>query len=581
MPMRTTSFGERLVSAGLVAEEHLAEAQSKAGAGAGPKEVGVALYELGYVSDEELVQELGREYGIEVVELDKLNVPEAVVELLPQTIARKHEIVPLARGDGTVTVAAFTPLDFEVLDSLRFVLNAEVEVALASLSAIRRAMDRFYGRPVGGVEVEEMLAEVGGGAAEGEVTRVYVAGEEAGVEDAPVVRYSHKLIADAVRMRATDIHIEPFETRLRVRYRVDGVCFEIEDPPKRLQNAIISRVKLMSEMDIAEKRQPQDGRIRMTAVGKDLDLRVSAVPARHGESLALRILERESINIPLEALGFDPSDQERFERIIARPNGIFLVTGPTGSGKTTTLYCALQALNKSDRKIITAEDPIEYHISGINQVQVREEIALTFPRILRAMLRQAPEIILIGEIRDAETAQIGIQAALTGHLVFSTLHTNDAPSAVPRLIDMGVPPYLVASSIQAVMAQRLVRRVCEACKEEYKPDPGVARSAGLSDADVERITFHRGRGCSQCSQVGYRDRIGIFELLEMSGPLRQMSHDQVPVTTLREESRRSGGMVTLREDALRKVEAGITTLDEVLRVTQAEAEAELIGGFAQ
>jgi len=580
MSMPTTSFGERVVAAGLVSQEHLAEAEAKAGAGAGAKEVGLALYQLGYLSDEELVRELAQQLDVEAVDLDKLTVPEAVVDLLPATIARKHEVVPLAQGDGSITVASFTPLDFTALDDLRFVLNAEVEVVLAPLSAIRRAMERFYGRPGGGTEVERMLEGLEGGEAEGG-TRVYVAGEEAGADDAPVIRYVHKLITDAVRLRATDIHVEPFETRLRIRYRVDGVCFEIENPPKRLQPAVLSRVKLMSGMDIAEKRQPQDGRIRMTAMGKDLDLRVSAVPARHGESIALRILERESINIGLEALGFDASDLRRFQNIIARPNGIFLVTGPTGSGKTTTLYCALQALNNADRKIITAEDPIEYHIGGINQVQVHEEIGLTFVGILRAMLRQAPEIILVGEIRDEETAQIAIQAALTGHLVFSTLHTNDAPSAVPRLIDMGVPPYLVASSIQAVMAQRLVRRVCTACQEEYEPDPAMVRSGGLSEADVERITFYRGAGCGQCSDTGYRGRIGIFELVELNPRIRQMAHDQVPLSSLREECRRSGGMVTLREDALRKVEAGITTLDEVLRVTQAEVEAEMIEGFAQ
>jgi len=580
MPMRTTSFGERLVTAGLITQEQLAEAQGKAGAGAGAKEVGLTLYQLGYVSEAELVRELGQEYDLEVVDLARLTIPEAVVELLPETIARKHEVVPLARGDGAVTVASFAPLEFDVLDNLRFVLNAEVEVALAPLTAIREAMDRFYGRPVAAGAVEQMLAGLAGTEQEAE-TRTYVAGEEAGADDAPVIRYVTKLISDAVRSRSTDIHVEPFETRLRIRYRVDGVCTEIENPPKRLQNAIISRIKLMSGMDIAEKRQPQDGRIRMTVTGRDLDLRVSAVPARHGESIALRILERESINIGLEALGFHASDLERFHQIIARPNGIFLVTGPTGSGKTTTLYCAMQELNKPDKKIITAEDPIEYHIGGINQVQVHEEIGLTFAAILRAMLRQAPEVILVGEVRDAETAQIAIQAALTGHLVFSTLHTNDAPSAVPRLIDMGVPPYLVASSIQAIMAQRLVRRVCDTCKEEYDPEPALARSAGLSDADMERITFYRGVGCGQCAQTGYRGRIGIFELVELNATIRQMAHEQVPLAQLREECRRSGGMLTLREDALRKVAAGTTTMDEAVRVTQAEVEQEMIEGFAQ
>ena len=577
MPMGTTSFGDRLVEAGLVTEEQLGEARTKAGAGAGAREEALALYQLGYLTDEEVTRELSQELGVDVVDLDELTVPEAVVGLLPESIARKHEVVPLAQGNGTITVASFLPLGFDALDSLRFVLNAEVEVVLAPLTAIRRAMERFYGRAAGGTEVAELLQGIEGvGPASG--TRVFVAGEEeGGADDAPVIRYVTKLIADSGRMRATDIHVEPFETRLRVRYRIDGVCVEIENPPKRLQNAVLSRIKLMSGMDIAEKRQPQDGRIRMTAVGKDIDLRVSAVPARHGESIALRILQRESINIPLSGLGFDPSDQERFEGIIARPNGIFLVTGPTGSGKTTTLYCALQSLNKADRKIITAEDPIEYHIAGINQVQVHEEIGLTFSGILRAMLRQAPEIILVGEIRDGETAQIAIQAALTGHLVFSTLHTNDAPSAVPRLIDMGIPPYLVASSIQAVMAQRLVRQVCDACTEEYEPEPALLRSVGLSEAEAGQMTFRRGAGCAQCGHTGYRGRIGIFELVEMNPAIRQLAHEQAPLAALREECRRSGGMLTLREDALRKVGAGITTLDEVMRVTQAEVEAEMIG----
>jgi type IV pilus assembly protein PilB len=579
MPKAPSSFTERLVAAGLVTEEQLAEARARAGGAAGPKEIGLALYQLGYLGEEEVVREFAQQYQLEAVNLDQLSIPEAVVELLPETIARKHEVVPLARGDGRVTVASFAPLDFDVLDSLRFVLNADVEVALAPLSAIRRAMDRFYGRAPAG-EAMGALSALGDTAQPSE-TQTFVAGEEMGAEDAPVVRYVNKLIADALRVRSTDIHIEPFETRLRIRYRVDGMCVEIENPPKRLQNAIISRVKLMSGMDIAEKRMPQDGRIRLRTLGRDLDLRVSAVPSRHGESIAMRILERESIKIGLEALGFHSSDQRRFQQIIARPNGIFLVTGPTGSGKTTTLYCALQALNRPDRKIITAEDPIEYHISGINQVQVHEEINLTFASILRAMLRQAPEIILVGECRDPETAHIAIQAALTGHLVFSTLHTNDAPSAVPRLIDMGVPPYLVASSIQAVMAQRLVRKICTECKEAYEPDPALIRSAGVSDADRERITFYRGAGCGRCSQTGYYGRIGIFELVEMNATIRQMAHDQEPLPVLREECRRSGGMVTLREDALRKVEAGITTLDEVVRVTQAEVEAEMLEGFAR
>ncbi len=375
-------------------------------------------------------------------------------------------------------------------------------------------------------------------------------------------------------MRASDIHIEPLSTKLRIRYRIDGECIERDPPPKRLQGAITTRVKLMAGMQIEEKRIPQDGRIRMRLDGEELDFRVSTLPAYHGESIVLRILKRESINIGLEGLGFLPDDFALFEKLIQRPNGIFLVTGPTGSGKTTTLYAALSRLNTPDRKIITAEDPVEYHVAGINQVQVNEQIELTFQRILRAMLRQAPNIILVGEIRDIETAEMAIQAALTGHLVFSTLHTNDAPSAITRLIDMGVKPFLVASSVQAVMAQRLVRILCKECKvTDTQVDLTTMRGMGLTEEQLAQATFFRPVGCPKCHNTGYRGRFGIFEMMVLNTEIREMAFKHRPLSEIRQAARLMG-MRSLLEDGLIKVMRGVTTLDEVLaRAAKEEATA--------
>jgi type IV pilus assembly protein PilB len=390
-------------------------------------------------------------------------------------------------------------------------------------------------------------------------------------ESAPIIRLVQLMITEAVRMRASDIHIEPLATRLRIRYRIDGVCIERDPPPKRLQGSITTRVKLMAGMQIEEKRIPQDGRIRMKLDGEDLDFRVSTLPGYHGESLVLRILRRESIKIGLEGLGFLPDDFALFEKLIGRPNGILLVTGPTGSGKTTTLYAALNKLNTPDLKIITAEDPVEYHISGINQVQVNEQIELTFQRILRAMLRQAPNIILVGEIRDLETATMAIQAALTGHLVFSTLHTNDAPSAITRLIDMGVKPFLVASSVQAIMAQRLVRILCPECKaKDTNVDLATLRGLGVTDEQLSQATFYRPVGCVKCHNTGFRGRLGIFEMMVMDSEIREMAFKHQPLSEIRQAARLSG-MRTLLEDGLIKTMRGITTLDEVLaRATKEE-----------
>ena len=395
-------------------------------------------------------------------------------------------------------------------------------------------------------------------------------GEDA---DAPMIRFVHLVITEAVNGRASDIHIEPMDDRVRVRYRVDGVCHVRDDIPKNMQGAVITRFKIMAGIDIAERRVPQDGRIKMEVGGSQIDFRVSSCPAYHGESVVLRILRPESANVGIQALGFGEDDYERFKGIISRPNGIFLVTGPTGSGKTTTLYSALQELNRPDKKIITAEDPVEYNFTGINQCQVHEEIGLTFARILRAMLRQAPNIILVGEIRDREVGDVAIQAALTGHLVFSTLHTNDAPSAITRLIDMGIKPFLVASSIQAIMAQRLVRIICPECKVEDKsPNPHTLRLLDFKEEELAGQTLWKGAGCKRCRNTGYRGRLGIFEMVVMNSQLRDLAFQKAPAGQLRAAAR-AAGMRTLLEDGKRKILAGITTPEDLLRITQAEGLA--------
>ncbi|GIW71374.1 MAG: hypothetical protein KatS3mg102_0916 [Planctomycetota bacterium] len=455
------------------------------------------------------------------------------------------------------------PLDFYSLDNLRFILNTEFECVLASRDAVREAISDYYGEITG---LDAMIGELGGeevGIRDGDLE---VAGLEAG-DDAPVIKLVNLIITEAVKKRASDIHIEPFENRLRVRYRIDGICVEQDAPPKRLQGPIISRIKIMAKMDMAEKRKPQDGRIKMMIQGREIDFRVSSLPARHGESVVLRVLDREKALVDLEDLGFHHSDLERFERIIRRPNGIVLVTGPTGSGKTTTLYAALKKLNRPDVKIITAENPVEYNITGINQAQVNHKIGYDFARILRAMLRQAPNIILVGEIRDEETANIAIQAALTGHLVFSTLHTNDAPSTIGRLIDMGVKPFLAASAILAIMAQRLVRRLCEVCKEPIDPPLSLMRAVGLSEEELGGRQIYGAVGCEECLGTGYRGRVGCYELMEMTPELRDAVFHNATTHRIRELAISSGGMTTLQRDGVRKVLDGVTTIEEVLRIT--------------
>lgn len=520
--------------------------------------LGEALIELGYLDDEQLAKALAKQQGVKFILLNKYDLPPELMKSVSKDIVEEHEILPVQRKGRNLTVATFRVLEFYALDNLRFILGCEVDWVMAPESHIRAGMKKYYG--IGGMG--DMLDGKEEDIAYKDFDALEVSTDD---EEGYVAQLVQLLITDAIKQRASDIHIEPMEEKVRIRYRIDGDCQEMEAPPKRLQGPLIQRVKILSKMKIEERRIPQDGRIKTRVEGRDIDLRVSALPCSWGESVVMRILDKANNLVALETLGMHPVDFDRFQKMIKKPNGIFLVTGPTGSGKTTTLYAALSALNRPDVKIITAEDPVEYNIEGINQSQVNHQIELTFSRILRAMLRQAPNIILVGEIRDHETAEIAIQAALTGHLVFSTLHTNDASSALTRLIDMGVKPFLVASAVQAIMAQRLVRVLCKHCKQPMVPDPAQLRMVGLKPEAIQGRTLYQAVGCRECNNAGYRGRMGVYELLEMNPIIRELTFAQASTLKIRSEARQNG-MTTLMDDGVRKVLVGTTTIDEVLTI---------------
>ncbi len=565
MAKRRKKLGEILVGWGVIDASALADALHFAEEQG--KRVGEALVELELCGEDDVVKALASQFGLEYIDLDKRPVNHEILDVIPPKIIEDHLVLPLAEEGERLKVIITDPLDLETLDLLRFRLNREIVPTLAPVSKVRRFIDKFV-NPDGDV-LSQTMASIDQEAPEEEDgdSAKKLEMEEG---DAPIVRLVNLLISEAVHSRASDIHIEPMADRVRARYRVDGVCHVRDDIPKNMQAAVIARLKIISGIDIAERRLPQDGRIKMRIGGSDIDFRVSSLPGYHGESMVLRILRPESAEMGIRAMGFAEDDYQRFSQIIKRPNGIFLVTGPTGSGKTTTLYGALQELNRPDKKIITAEDPVEYNFTGMNQCQVREEIGLTFGRILRAMLRQAPNIILVGEIRDREVGDVAIQAALTGHLVFSTLHTNDAPSAITRLIDMGIKPFLVASAIQAIMAQRLIRVICKECKaEDPDPDPMTLRLLGFTDEELAGKTVWKGGGCKRCRGTGYRGRQGVFEMVSMNNELRELAFNRAPTGQLRLAAKASG-MRTLLEDGKLKILAGVTTPEDLLRVTQAE-----------
>ncbi len=533
------------------------------------KRIGEALVELELASEEDVVKALATQFDLPFVDLDKNVVVPDALDMVPQELIMRYKILPMSAENGRLKVIIHDPLDLELLDLLRFRLNMEVDTVLAPKSKIQRFIDTFLTSVR--ASVDEAIQEINRDddllAKEQDALKKAQAASD---EDAPVIKLLNLLITEAVRQRASDIHVEPMADRVRVRYRIDGVCIVRDNIPKSMQGPVVARLKIMAGIDIAEKRLPQDGRIKMKISGAPIDFRVSSCPAYHGESIVLRILRPDSVKIGITGMGFEQDDYERFQKIIRQPNGIFLVTGPTGSGKTTTLYGALQELNRPDKKIITAEDPVEYNFTGINQCQVRDDIGLTFAKILRSMLRQAPNIVLVGEIRDREVGDVAIQAALTGHLVFSTLHTNDAPSAITRLIDMGIKPFLVASSIQAIMAQRLVRVICNECKEiDPNPDKFILRMLGITDEDLRGRHVMKGRGCQRCGGIGFRGRQGLFEMLEMNNEIRELAFNRAPTTALRKASRASG-MRSLLEDGKLKILRGITTPAEVAKIAQME-----------
>jgi type IV pilus assembly protein PilB len=560
-----------LVDLGFVSPDKVAEARQEAqSAGVGVVDLLVANH---VVKPADVTQAKAAHFGAEVVNLSELQIADDVIAAIPRHIARKYRVIPIFKHDNSITVALADPSDLDTLDSLAHLLHAEVELRVASEPDIEAGLSKYYAERGGGMvsdprlkaTIEELTqehVEVNAGAMEDGATVA---------ADAPLIKLVNSIIVEAFKMRASDIHLEPLAKTFRMRYRVDGVLHEIKAPPKKLQAAVISRLKIQSNMSISEHRIPQDGRIQTSVGGKLIDLRVSCLPTNHGESIVMRILDKEGLRLGLAELGFFTDDQQMFERLIGLPDGILLVTGPTGSGKTTTLYSCLHFINRPDRKIITVEDPVEYLLSGINQVQVSEAVGLTFAFALRSILRQAPNIIMIGEIRDLETATIAINASLTGHLVFSTLHTNDAPSAVTRLIDIGVKPFLVASSTRALMAQRLVRKVCKQCAAPCLPTEAEMRTLSLDAASMQSANFMKGKGCSNCSNTGYRGRFGIFEIFVIDDEARKLIYEKVSASVLRARAREMG-MRTLREDGIRKVQAGLTTPDEVIRATVGDVD---------
>lgn len=562
---RKGDFTEILLRKRIISQDQLKEAQQVS------KEQNTSLHEtiikLQYATGDDVMRAVAQEHGRDYVDLSEVTIQESIIELVPESVARENVTLPFAEEEDALKVIVSDPYDIDTIEKLRFILNRRIEIALAPREKILEAINKYYSQ-IEGESADSVLQEFTDTAidfTETETTSSSVGpGEVVDENSAPIVRLVQLMISEAVQLRASDIHVEPFEEEVRIRYRIDGILHKRDSPPRRLLGAIISRIKILAKMDIAERRRPQDGRIKITVGDKELDLRVSIIPTNHGQSAVMRLLDKDNIKVGVRQLGLSETDFQHFGQLIRRPNGIVLVTGPTGSGKTTTLYAALNALNRPDRKIITAEDPVEYYLPGINQVEVKHHIGLDFSRIIRAMLRQAPNIILVGEMRDEETASMGIQASLTGHLVFSTLHTNDAPSAVTRMTDMGVPGYLVASSVIAVLAQRLVRIICPRCRYAIQLSEAVLKDAGIPPKLAAKATFMKGKGCANCNKNGYRGRQGIFELMLINSKIREMIFKNVSSVEIRKVAI-SNGMSTLYVDGMRKVMKGVTSLEEVYR----------------
>jgi len=567
-------LGELLVRSGRIDQTQLNEALALQKDQGG--RVGTNLVKLGYLTEKQLVDSLSQHFKVPSVDLNGLDIDDAVLKIIPADLARKYTILPVSKTGATITVAMIDPTNVFAMDDVKFMTGYRVEPVIASESAIRVTIDRYYGS-THAIELKKVMEDLSEESATGSDLEVLEEEEDLDLatleeesEQAPVVKLVNLVLTDAIKRGASDIHIEPYEKEYRVRYRIDGILYEMMHPPLKLKEAITSRCKIMARLDIAEKRLPQDGRIKIktkiSGKSKDLDYRVSVLPTLFGEKIVMRLLDKDKLMLDMTKLGFEAESLRKFEAAILKPYGMVLVTGPTGSGKTNTLYSALQRINTPEVNIMTAEDPVEFNLSGINQVQTREQIGLNFAAALRSFLRQDPNIVLVGEIRDFETAEVAIKAAMTGHLVLSTLHTNDAPSSISRLMNMGIEPFLVATSVHLIVAQRLVRRICTFCKEPFEVPPAALVQAGFSEHESRTLKLFRGRGCERCSNTGYKGRVGLYEVLEIEDELREMILSGGSAFELRQKAVQIG-MMTLRGSGLQKIRDGMTTLEEVIRET--------------
>ncbi len=563
--MSVSRLGELLVRNQLISDDQLAKAiaeQKREGI-----RLGAALVKLGYVQEHDLASFLSKHYGVPSINLAEFDVDPAVVSLIPAEVSQKYQLVPINRAGATLIVAMADPSNIFAIDDIKFMTGFNVEVVVAAEAAIKDAIDKYYDQSSTMADALEGLENFDDLELVDDVGFEDVNELERASEDAPVVKLVNLILTDAIKKKASDIHIEPYEHAFRVRYRIDGVLYEVMKPPRKLKNAITSRLKIMASLDIAERRLPQDGRIKIKlGRGQEMDYRVNCLPTLFGEKVVLRLLDKSNLQLDMTKLGYEEKSLEWFKKEIHKPFGMVLVTGPTGSGKTVSLYSALSELNKTTENISTAEDPVEFNFAGINQVQMHEEIGLNFAAALRAFLRQDPDIIMIGEIRDFETAEIGVKAALTGHMVLSTLHTNDAPSTVNRLLNMGIEPFLVASAVNLISAQRLGRRVCSECKEPDKHSPEALISAGVPEDQIGKFTAYKGRGCPVCNDTGYKGRVGFYQVMPMFEDLKEMVLSGANTAEIKEESMRLG-VKTMRQAALTKMMEGVTTLEEVLRTT--------------
>lgn len=561
-------MGDLLVKAGVLSQEQLAKAvDSQRSAGQGS--LGTHLVKLGLIGEEELLNFVGSQFGVERVDLEKTSVEAPLLELIPVSIAQKHMLLPIRRSEQTLTIAIADPSNIAALNDIKFITGLDITMLLASEVAIRNAQDKNYET---GVSYENIIGDLA--AEEVEVVdteeNINLSELERASEDAPVVKLVNAILTDAIKKGSSDIHIEPYEKTFRVRFRIDGVLYEIMKPPMKLKNAITSRMKIMADLDIAERRLPQDGRIKLKLGNKkEMDFRVNVLPTLFGEKVVLRLLDKSNLQLDMTKLGFEEDQLAHFKEAIYKPHGMVLVTGPTGSGKTTTLYSGLAELNKVTTNISTAEDPVEFNLPGINQAQMQDDIGFNFAASLRAFLRQDPDVIMVGEIRDYETAEIAIKASLTGHLVLSTLHTNDAAATINRLLNMGIEPFLVSSSINCIVAQRLARRICSECAQEVKVEPEVLVSIGIPAVEARRVTIKQGKGCSRCAGTGYKGRIALYEVMPLGEEIREFILNGASAAEIKREAIRVG-MLTLRGSALLRLKQGITTVEEVLRVTVAD-----------